>query len=53
MDKTKEIVNVKMMICPNCKGRGYVVLTDEFEDIVRINCSRCMGTGETIDESKN
>lgn len=55
MVKESKITAVKIMICPNCNGHGHIIQTNDNvygSDIVKkIQCKKCGGTGETIDES--
>jgi len=53
MEKSKKY-NVHAIICPNCKGNGYVkgVLEEGREHIV-IQCNTCDSEGEIyVDESE-
>lgn len=34
------------MICPNCKGNGYILTTDVPNQYKRIECWDCEGTGQ-------
>ena len=53
MEKSKKY-RVHAMICPDCKGNGYVKATiEEGREHIVIQCQRCDSEGEIyVDESE-
>ena len=53
MEKSKKY-RVHAMICPDCKGNGYVKATiEEGREHIVIQCKRCDSEGEIyVDESE-
>ena len=54
MEKSKQKYRVHAMICPDCKGNGYVKATiEEGREHIVIQCQRCDSEGEIyVDESE-
>jgi len=54
MEKSKQKYRVHAMICPDCKGNGYIKLTlEEGREHVVAQCPECDSEGEIyVDESE-
>ena len=47
MEKSKQKYRVHAMICPDCKGNGYIKATiEEGREHIIIQCERCDSEGE-------
>ena len=54
MEKSKQKYNIHAIICPDCKGNGFIRATiDEGREHIVVQCQTCDSEGEIyVDESE-